>query len=138
MGNGLTDDKELLVRIGDEQAGGVKGQLILEDLNVNFSRDNTRYSGIGNEGTTGTSHGNVQVSLSLTDHLNESGARMLDAALNSSTPVRGIVRSPNLEVAIGELDWNNIDLDAADEDTYQLSIDFDGQGYEVKQGTFNP
>lgn len=138
MGNGLTDDKELLVRIGDEQAGGVEGQLILEDLNVNLSRDNTTYSGIGNEGTTGTSYGNVSVSLSLTDHVNESGARMLDAAVNSDTPVRGIVRSPNLEISIGELDWNNIDLDAADEDTYQLSIDFDGQGHEIKRGSFNP
>lgn len=138
MGNGLTDDKELLVRIGDEQAGGIEGQLILEDLNINLSRDNTTYSGIGNEGTTGTSHGNASVSLSLTDHVNESGARMLDAAVNSDTPVRGIVRSPNLEISIGELDWNNIDLDAADEDTYQLSIDFDGQGHEIKRGSFNP
>jgi len=138
MGNGVTDDKDLLIRVGDQQAGGIEGQLILEDINVNFSRDNTQYSGIGNEGTTGTSYGNVMYSVSVTDHVNEAGADLLDEAFNSDSPLRGIVRSPNFEVSIGQLDWNNIDLDAADEDSYQLSMDFDGQGVEVKRGTFNP
>lgn len=138
MGDGLTDDKDLLIRIGDAQAGGVNGQLILEDINVNFSRDNTQYSGIGNKGTQGTSFGSIEYSVSVTDHLNEKGADMLDAAFNNNDSLRGIVRSPNFEVSVGELNWNNIDLDASDDDTYQLSIDFDGQGVEVKRGNFSP
>lgn len=123
MGDGVTDDKDLLIKLGSKQAGGVKGQLIIDDINFNGERDNTEYSGIGNEGTTGIGYGNETYALSFTEILNDAGAELIDETIGDE-PISGIVRTPNYEFNLGKLDWNNFDFDASDDGDTTFAADF--------------
>jgi predicted secreted protein len=129
MGDGVTDDKELVIKIADSEAGTTKGQLIIDDIEFSGERDNTEYAGIGNDTTQGVGYGNKTYSLSTTSILNGAAA---DLALNvtGDDTVGGFVRTPNMQYHLGKLDWNSFDVSASDDGDVTFSCDFNVRNVE--------
>lgn len=123
MGEGVTDDKDLVIKVSDKEAGTTKGQLIIDDIELGGERDNTEYSGIGNEETTGVGYGNKSYNINKTTILNGAAA---DLALEISEEdyVEGFIRTPNMEASAGQLHWNDWSLSASDDGDVTFEVDF--------------
>lgn len=129
MGDGLTSDNELEVTISDAAAGTTKGQLILDDVEFRKERDNEPKHGIGNDEPQGIRYGNKTYMVSTTNILNGSAAElMLDA--QDQDVLTASLRTPNLEVDVGELDWNDVRVEASDDGDVTVSMEFDARSYE--------
>lgn len=129
MGDGVTSDNELVVTVSDAEAGTTRGQLILDDVEFNKTRDNDPKHGIGNDEPQGIRYGNKTYSVSHTAHLNDAAAElMLDA--EGQDILTAVLRTPNLEVNVGKLDWNDVTLEAADDGDVTVSMDFDARQYD--------
>ena len=125
MGDGVTDDKDLVVRLGGEQAGGVTGQLILSDVTFTIERDNTEHTGIGNEEAQAKSYGDPEASLSAEGMVNDALAREMKSLYdNKETPPRAYIRSQGtFEWSIGKMDWNSLETSASDDGDVTMSLD---------------
>jgi len=130
MGDGVTDDKDLVIKISDHEAGTTKGQLILDDIELSGERDNTEYAGIGNEETQGVGYGNKTYSISETAILNGAAA---DLALQISEEdyVEGFIRTPNMEASAGQLHWNDWSVSASDDGDVTFEVSFNVTGLNL-------
>lgn len=132
MGDGVTSDNELVVTISDAEAGTTEGQLILDDVEFNKSRDNDPKHGIGYDEPQGMRYGNKTYEVSATGYLNEATADLvLDA--EGQDILTAVLRTPNLEVDVGQLDWNDVTIDATDDGDVNVSFDFDARQYEENE-----
>lgn len=134
MGDGVTSDSELVITIGDAQAGGVEGQLILDDVEYQKERDNDPKHGIGNDKPQGMRYGNITYNVSATAVLNEAAAdlalQLKRGGQNGEHPVlSGQLNTPNATINVGKLDWNDIRIEASDDGDVTMSADFDARQY---------
>lgn len=132
---GVIDEGQLVVKIGDSKAGGVDGQLILDDVTFGMSRDNEDKHGVGNYFPQGTSHGNITFSVSTTAMLNGESARLVKEDISVTTPLEGELRAPDpdsdgtlMKVAETKLEWNDISVEATDDGDALVSFDFNARG----------
>jgi len=125
MGDGVTDEQELVITIGSGQAGGKQGQVIMEDITYNAERDNTHHHGLGNDESQGISYGNKTQTVDSTQTVNETVAGLIDDYMGDGT-LTGSIEMPNKTVDLGKLHWNNLELEASDGDgAPTLSVSFD-------------
>lgn len=130
MGDGITSENELVITISDEEAGTTKGQLILEDVEYRMERDNEQKHGIGNDTPKGISYGNKECYVSHTAILNESAADLAMTLADDDT-VEGMLRTPNMEIDVGKLDWNDWNVSASDDGDVTFEVEFDAREFEV-------
>ena len=132
MGDGVTSDNELEVTISDAEAGTTRGKLILDDVEFRKERDNDPKHGIGNDDPQGMRYGNKTYHVSTTNILNDAAADlMLDA--QGTEILTAVLRTPNLEVDVGKLDWNDVRLEASDDGDVTMSAEFDARQYDERE-----
>lgn len=129
----VADENDLVIRVSGEQAGGQKGQLILNDVTFGGERDNTVYHGIGHDEPQDLGRGNKSYTLSHEQVLNEAAARLLvELVENDSQPDEAEVRAAGvLKANIGKIDWNSFDWEASDGGDVTISIDCDCRDVEL-------
>lgn len=152
MGDGVTDDKDMIISIGSpvgsdsysnddtvdqRKAGGSGGQLILNDVSFSGERDNTNHIGIGNDKSQGMSYGNKNHSASYEGILEKKLGQLLVALYeNDNTPQKAYIRSSGvLEASIGKLDWNSFEWNATDDGDIVISFDADCRNVELKDSS---
>lgn len=132
MGDGVTSDNELEVTIADAEAGTTQGQLILDDVEFRKERDNEPKHGIGNIKPQGMRYGNKTYHVSATSILNEDAADLL-LETEGTAILTAVLRTPNLEVDVGKLDWNDVRLEASDDGDVTVSMEFDARQYDERE-----
>lgn len=132
MGDGVTSDNELQITVHDAEAGTTKGQLILDDVEYRKERDNDPKHGIGNDEPQGMRYGNKTYSVSHTAILNGAAAE-LALSIDENDILSGSLRTPNMEIDVGKLDWNDVRIEASDDGDVTLSVDFDARQYNEQQ-----
>ena len=132
MGDGVTSDNELEIEISDAEAGTTQGQLILDDVEWRKERDNDPKHGIGHDEPQGMRYGNKTFHVSATSIMNESAAGLVTDAEEQNI-LTGTLRTPNLEIDVGKLDWNDVSVEATDDGDVTLSVDFDAREYEESE-----
>lgn len=127
---GVTSDADLVVKIGDHEAGTTKGQLILDDVEYRMERDNEVKHGIGNDEPQGTRKGNKTYHVSHSAILNGSAA---DLALSvaDGDELTAVFRSPDMEIDVGVLDWNDWNVNASDDGDVMFEVEFDAREMET-------
>jgi len=130
MSEGVTSEKDLVIKIEDEEAGTTKGQLILEEVEYRMERDNDQKHGIGHETAQGISYGNQTCYVSTTAILNEAAASVATSIADGDT-VTGVLRGPNMEIDVGKLDWNDWNVSATDDGDVTFDVEFDARDFEV-------
>lgn len=129
---GVTDETQLVIEIGDQQAGGVEGQLILDDVEFGKSRDNDPKHGIGNETPQGISTGNITYTVSASAMLNGAAADLArqlgpDNTLDGELYIEEEADA-EFNVLRSKLDWNDVSIEATDDGDAILSVEFDARG----------
>ena len=129
---GVTNETQLVVEIGDEKAGGVEGQLILDDVEFAKSRDNDPKHGIGNETPQGISTGNITYTVSASAILNDAAADLAQE-LGPDNTLHGELyieeeADVDFQVTRSKLDWNDVSIEATDDGDAILSVEFDARG----------
>jgi len=132
MGDGVTSDSELEITVGDKAAGTTRGQLILDDVEWRKERDNDPKHGIGNDEPQGMRYGNKTYSVSSTSILNGAAAD-LALSIDDDDVLTATLRTPNLIVDVGKLDWNDVRIEASDDGDVTLSADFDARQYDERE-----
>jgi len=134
MGDGLTDDGDLVIRIDSEKAGGDSGQLILSDASIGIERSNELRTGIGNKTPQAARYGNQAGTVSAEGDVNEAMARLLESLyVNDESPTDVFFRGDVLEVRGGKMDWNNLETSASDDGGYTAAIDADLRDFDLEQ-----
>ena len=129
---GVTEEHDLVLKIGSQKAGGTDGQLIIEDVTFSGERDNTEYSGIGNEDTQAIGYGNKQYNLSFTQYFDGDGAgSQLLRDIDSDTQMSGFIRGPDNEINIGRMDWSSFDYEASDDGDVTLAVDMTVRNVDI-------
>ncbi len=131
MGDGVTDDKDLTIKVSDKEAGTTKGQLILDDVSISGERDNTTYSGIGNEDIQAISYGNQEYSVSATAILNGASAE-LARDIQRGDYVEGWIRTANSEYSCGKLHWDDWEISASDDGEVTFEANFTVTGLSIE------
>lgn len=133
----VDENKDLVIRVAGEQAGGQKGQLILNDVGFGGERDNTVYHGIGNDEPQELGTGNKTYSLSIENILNESAATLLiELVENDAQPDEAEIRANGvLKANIGKIDWNSFDWNSQDGGDVTVSLDCDCRQVELTETT---
>lgn len=137
MGDGVTSDSELEIKIEDASAGTTEGMLILDDVEFRKQRDNDPKHGVGNDEPQGMQYGNITYNVSATAHLNGASADLAvsvkrDAESGEHPILTAVLRTPNLEVDVGKLDWNDVRIEASDGGDVTMAADFDARQYEER------
>lgn len=134
MGQGVTDDKDLIVKISDYKGGGTSGQLIIDDVSVSAERDNTSYSGIGNDGVEGVGFGNKTYSFSGTTILNSDAAELAES-IDSKDYLEGYLKTPNTEYSCGQLFWDDWEVSASDDGDVTFEVNFTVSDFSFEPGS---
>lgn len=126
---GVTSDHQLVITIGDEQAGGTSGQLVLDSVEMNQSRDNDPKHGVGNDTPQGMQLGNIEYEATASAHLNGAAAD-LARNLEPDTPISANFATTEeadgeFEVKRDDLYWNEVNVEAQDGGDVVLSLTFD-------------
>ncbi len=131
---GVTNEASLIVEIGDQQAGGTAGQLILEDVEFRKQRDNEMKHGVGNETPQGISTGNITYECSASAVFNGAAAD-LARSLDKSTTLTGSLyvqddasEASDFGLTNSYLDWNDVRVEATDDGDVIMEVDFDARG----------
>lgn len=125
MSESITDANDCIVKVGNTQAGGTQGRLIITDFQVDKSQNKDRKYGIGNSSAQGRTHGNEEVDLSFTHE-------------GENADLFETIEEGNFSVALTGRDWRwrLQDVDDTDisvqVDDEEYTFDFDGNalGYE--------
>lgn len=127
---GVTSDSQLKVTIGDKQAGGTQGQLILDSVEVSHSRDNDPKHGVGNDEPQGMQLGNITYEVTASAHLNGAAAD-LAKSIKPHTPISATFQTTedadgSLSTNQSELYWNDVTVEAQDGGDVVVSLGLDG------------
>lgn len=72
-----TNEVDLVVKYADHKGGGDDGQLVIDSVELNESRDNRTRHGIGNEDPQNIERGNKEYTFSTTTMMSEKAAEAL-------------------------------------------------------------
>lgn len=127
----LDPQENLIVRVSGVKGGG-SGQLILNDVEFNGTRDNSIYHGIGNDDPQDVSPGNKEYTMDLETIANERTFDMTAQVIEGDASVEDAeIRSVNDNgtvvdrVTIGGFVWNDFAYAASDGGDYTISITAD-------------
>jgi hypothetical protein len=139
-------EADLLIQINDKQ-GGSEGQLLLSDVTVSGSRDNTLIYGIGNKQPQEVDPGNEEFSMSVEQYMTKEAAELLREIVNNTpTPESSdgaddvipnistggqsidaayLLFGDGLEMTIGDFRWNDFEINASEDGEVTVSLDAD-------------
>jgi hypothetical protein len=127
---------DLLVKYADHKGGGTDGQLIIDDVETQRSRDNRIRHGIGNENPQDIEKGNKTYSFSTTTMMSNAAADALERIVDGDAEQDALyVRKSGddgwSEQADGMV-WNDVTTSASDDGDTTVSIDADLFGLDFE------
>lgn len=122
-----TNEIDLIIKYADEKGGGADGQLIIDDIELERSRENRHRHGIGNEQTQVIEKGNKTATLSTTAYMNSAAARALERIEAGEAEAQAVyVRDPgNWKDKADGMVFNTLTTSASDDGDTTVSIDAD-------------
>ena len=128
-----TNEIDLIVKYADEKGGGDDGQLIIDDVELERSRDNRTRHGIGNEEPQSIEKGNREYTFSTTTIMNTAAARALERIDSGEATTDTIyVREQDgwSDTAQGMV-FNTLNTSASDGGDTTVEIDADLLGLDI-------
>lgn len=131
-----TSENDLVVKYAGQKGGSTDGQLVIEDVELQETRDNRRRHGIGNETTQYIEKGNKEANFSTTAHLNDGAVqalRNIDSG-DAETQAVYIKNAGQFQGRASGLVFNDITVSSSDDGDTTLSLDADLLGIEWSDG----
>jgi len=125
-----TSELDLVVKYANKKGGGTDGQLVLDDVELNESRDNRIRHGIGNEDPQYIEKGNKEYTFSTTAMLNDAAASALKNIENGDAETQKIYIKDN-DVLTGQASgmvFNDLTLSSSDGGDTTVAVDADLTG----------
>jgi len=131
-----TNEIDLVIKYSEEKGGSADGQLIIDSVELQRSRDNRTYHGIGNEDPQDIQRGNTTYTFSTTAHMNKAQARACKQMYNGVAETQAVyVREDDVfdEKADGMV-WNEVTTSSSDggDTTVDVSADLLGLDLTVQ------
>lgn len=122
-----TNEVDLIVKYADEKGGGSDGQLIIDSVELERSRDNRVRHGIGNEDPQEIERGNKTYTFSTSAYMNSASARALENIYDGTAEQQAVyVRKDGgwKDKAEGMV-FNTLTTSASDDGDTMVDIDAD-------------
>jgi len=131
-----TNEVDLVIKYANEKGGSADGQMIIDSVELQRSRDNRTYHGIGNEDPQDIQGGNKTYTFSATAYMNKAQARACKRMFDGDAEAQAVyVRDDDVfdEKAEG-LDWNEVTTSSSDggDTTVDVSADLLGLNLTVQ------
>ena len=129
-----TNEHDLIVQYAGQTGGGDSGQLIIDDVELEHSRDNRVRHGIGNEQPQQIERGNLTYTFSTTAYMNEAAASALREISAGNAETQAVfVRDSNgvFEDTADGMVVNTLNISASDDGDTAVEIDADLLGLEL-------
>lgn len=135
MGDNVIDDAQVIFEIGDYQAGGDTGKVILNSVTLTIERPTNGYSGIGNEAEIAVGYGTRSASLDHEEMLNQEAAELLaDLYENDRSPSEiAILAGDILDARATKFDWNNLEINIEDDGDATVSMSGKIRGLDIEE-----
>jgi len=129
-----TNEIDLVVKYADEKGGGSDGQLIIDDVELEDSRDNRTRHGIGNDQPQWIEKGNETYTFSTTAMMSKSAARALKRIKNGNAVSDDIYLKDDgvFSGTASGFVFNSLTVSASDGGDFTVSIDADLLGVTFK------
>lgn len=139
-----TNETDLLVKYAGKKGGGDSGQLIIDDVELEQSRDNRVRHGIGNEEPQQIEKGNKTYTFSTTTYMSNAAANALQNIVNGDAETQAVFvkdapgnGSPtdaqnNFTQEADGMVFNTLNTSASDDGDTTVEIDADLLGLEYK------
>ena len=127
-----TNELDLFVKYANKKGGGTDGQLVLDDVELNESRDNRIRHGIGNEDPQYIEKGNKEYTFSTTAMLNDAAAEALKR-IDSGDAETDTVYIKDDDVLTGQAEGmvtNDVTLSSSDGRDTTVAVDADLLGID--------
>lgn len=127
-----TSEIDLIVKYADHKGGGSTGQLVIDDVELNTSRDNRTRHGIGNEDPQAIEKGNKEYTFSTTTHLNSAAKDALVRIDNGDAETDEIYLrdGDQFEGRADGMVFNDLTVSASDGGDTTVAIDADLLGVD--------
>ena len=125
-----TNELDLVVKYANKKGGGTDGQLVLDDVELNESRDNRIRHGIGNEDPQYIEKGNKEYTFSTTAMLNDAAASALKNIENGDAETQEIYIKDDdvLTGQAGGMVFNDLTVSSSDGGDTTVAVDADLTG----------
>lgn len=125
MSQDITDANSCIVKVGDSQAGGTSGILIIDEVELSVAKNKERKWGVGNVDAQGRTSGNREVDVSFT-HVGQNSTLIGDLEDGDfGVVLRGDQYKYELDHTDGDFTVN-----VSDGGDYELDFDGDALGYD--------
>jgi len=116
------------------QGGGQGGTAVVNDSTLSIERDNTMHHGIGNNEPVDHTAGNKTYTLDEEAQVSREVYEAMKAMYREDIPAEGAILdddgdTPTVDVNIGKIVWNTIELGTSDGD--DVTINFSADCYDV-------
>jgi hypothetical protein len=128
-----TNEIDLVVKYANEKGGGTDGQLIIDSVELERSRDNRVRHGIGNEEPQQIEKGNKTYTFSTTTYMNSAAASALKRIYEGGAETQAVyVRDDGVfkDKASGMV-FNTLTTSASDDGDTTVDIDADLLGLDL-------
>lgn len=123
-----TNETDLLVKYAGHKGGGDDGQLIIDSVELERSRENRVRHGIGNEEPQEIEKGNKTYTFSATNYMNASAAAALEAIESGAAETQAVFvkdSQGNYEDKADGMVFNTLTTSASDDGDVTVDIDAD-------------
>lgn len=123
-----TNETDLLVKYAGQKGGGDDGQLIIDSVELERSRDNRIRHGIGNEEPQEIEKGNRTYTFSTTTYLNASAAAALESIEAGDAETQAVFvkdAQGNYTDKASGMVFNNLTTSASDDGDVTVDVDAD-------------
>jgi hypothetical protein len=130
-----TNETDLLVKYAGKKGGGDSGQLIIDDVELEQSRDNRIRHGIGNSEPQQIEKGNNTYTFSTTTYMSDAAAQALQAIKNGNAETQAVFiedGAGNFKQSASGMVFNTLNTSASDDGDTTVEIDADLLGLEYK------
>lgn len=132
-----TNEVDLVVQYGGKKGGGTSGQLVIDDVELEESRDNRTRHGIGNEDVQHIERGNKEYTFSTTSIMSDSAAKALTTIADGEAETKAVYikKSSVFEGRATGMVFNTLNVSASDGGDTAVDIDADLPGIEWSDAT---
>jgi hypothetical protein len=128
-----TNETDLLVKYAGKKGGGDSGQLIIDDVELEQSRDNRIRHGIGNDEPQQIEKGNKTYTFSTTTFMSAAAAEALQAIENGDAETQAVFvkdSQGNFSQQADGMVFNTLNTSASDDGDTTVEVDADLLGLD--------
>jgi len=122
-----TNEINLVVQYANKKGGGADGQLIIDDVELEHSRDNRVRHGIGNQEPQHIERGNKTYTFSTTTYMNSAAADALQSIENGTGETESVYveEDGTFKDTADSMVFNTLNISASDDGDTTVDIDAD-------------